>query len=106
MKQLLPTCWICLGAQTNPDRGSFFAGLSGYATNYHFQKAALCGTLIVARNMAVRGLAEAIYLLILFSINAENRVIIHERITICSQKHDPDILHLSVHRHRLWRIDE
>ena len=46
------------------------------------------------------------YLLIFFSINAENRVIIHERITICSQKHDPDILHLSVHRHRLWRIDE
>ena len=44
--------------------GIFFAGLSGYATNHHFQNAALCGTLIVARNMAVRGLAEAIYLLI------------------------------------------
>jgi len=42
--------------------GVFFAGLSGYATNHHFQKAVLCGTLIVARNMAVRGLSEAIYL--------------------------------------------
>ena len=31
----------------NPDRGSFFAGLSGDVTNNHFQKAMFCGTLIV-----------------------------------------------------------
>jgi hypothetical protein len=41
----------------------FFAGLSGYATNNRFQKAVFCGTLIMFRNMGVRDLTEAIYLL-------------------------------------------
>jgi hypothetical protein len=43
--------------------GDFFAGLSGYATNNRFQKAVFCGTLIMSRNMGVRDLTEAIYLL-------------------------------------------
>ena len=44
-----------------------FTGLSGYATYIHFQKAVFRGTLIVARNMAVRDLTEAIYLLIMLA---------------------------------------
>ena len=51
------------GAYHNEPHGSFFAGLSGYATNNRFQKAVFCGTLIMSRNMGVRDLTEAIYLL-------------------------------------------
>ena len=43
---------------------------------------------------------------ILLSIFAEKRVAVRERITICSQKHDSDIFHISVHRYRLWHSDE